>query len=138
MHGIMLQPTESPGQGFILIINYNTLCVCFLKDFRGEGREKVRCVRDTSIGCLLHACPQPGASPITQTCSLTGNRTSNLSRNPGYGFGSQAGAQATEPYQPGHMCVVFIFFKSLSLLELVFLLEGVESFLVSYCFVHPP
>ena len=34
-------------------------------------------MRETSIGCLLHA-PQPGTKPTTQECALTRNRTGDL------------------------------------------------------------
>ena len=75
----------------------------FLKDciyftFRERGREgeregeKHRCARDTSISCLSH------------------NQTEDVAHNPGMcpgwelnwqPFSSQAGAQSTEPQQPG-------------------------------------
>ena len=45
-------------------------------------------------GCLPRA-PPPGTPPATQTCALTGNRTSDQP------LGSQAGTQSTEPHQPG-------------------------------------
>ena len=51
----------------------------FFKDFIfrvGEGEEHGY-VRETSIGCLLHA-PQPGTKPTTQECALTRNRTGDL------------------------------------------------------------
>ena len=42
-------------------------------------------------------CPLLGAWPATQTCALTGNQTGDRP------IGLQAGAQSTEPHQPGHI-----------------------------------
>ena len=56
----------------------------YLYCFRERGREgerereKHQCVREASIGCLLHA-PQVGTWPATQACALIGNWTGNLS-----------------------------------------------------------
>ena len=49
-----------------------------LNYFRERGKEKERegkkhrCLRETSISCLLHV-PQPGTMPTTQACALTRN-----------------------------------------------------------------
>ena len=60
----------------------------FFKDFiyvfrerRREGEreeEKHQCERETLIGCLLYA-PRQGTKPATQACTLTRNRTYDLS-----------------------------------------------------------
>ena len=67
--------------------------------FRETGREgeregeKDQCVRETSIGCLLHA-PKWGLGPHNPgTCP---DQESNRRR-----FGSQASTQSIEPHQPG-------------------------------------
>ena len=71
----------------------------YLFTFRERGREgeregeKNRCVRDTSIGCLPYA-PDWGSAP-TSPCMCPDWELN------GWPFGSQAGAQCTEPHQPG-------------------------------------
>ena len=71
------------------------LFIIFLKDFifRERGREGERGRETSMCGCLSHA-PNWGTRSATQACALTGNQT-------GDPFGSQAGAQFTEPHQPG-------------------------------------
>ena len=46
------------------------------KEREGE-RERHRCEKETSIGCLSYV-PQPGTEPATQARALTGNRTLDL------------------------------------------------------------
>ena len=55
-----------------------------------SGTETPMCKRYTNW--LPLARPQLETWPATQVCALTGNQT----------FGSQVGAQSTEPHQPGH------------------------------------
>ena len=79
-----------------ILIPFMYLPFIFLKDFiylfldRGEGREKER--ERNIIVCSLE-CPLLGTWPATQACALTGNQPETL--------GLQAGAQSTEPHQPG-------------------------------------
>ena len=56
---------------------------------RGEGREKDK-KRNINVWLLL-THPSLGTWSATQACALTGNEPAT--------FGSQAGAQSTEPYQ---------------------------------------
>ena len=63
---------------------------------RGEGREKER-ERSINVGeihqsAASHAPPTGDLAGKTQACALTGNWRP---------FGSLAGAQSTEPHQPG-------------------------------------
>ena len=50
--------------------------ILFLFSERGEGREKTK-ERNINVW-LPFTRPQLGTRPTTQTCTLTGNRTSNL------------------------------------------------------------
>ena len=77
-------------------------CLFFLKiylfTFRERGREgeregeKQQCARDTLMGCLLHA-PTGDLAHNLGTCPDLESNCRPL--------GSQAGAQPTEPHQPG-------------------------------------
>ena len=66
------------GKGLFFLKNF-----IYLLFFRERGREgereaeKYQCVRETSIGCLLHT-PPLGTWSATQACAVIGNRTSNL------------------------------------------------------------
>lgn len=44
---------------------------------RERQREKYRCDRETSIGCLPYV-PQPQVEPTAYVCALTGDQTYNL------------------------------------------------------------
>ena len=86
------------------IVTFLLMChffFSFFKDFiypfldTGEGSKKER-VRKTNVWLPL-AHPLLGTWPATQACSLTENRTY-------ISCGSWAGAQSTEPHQPGLMC----------------------------------
>ena len=62
---------------------------------RGEGKEKEE--RNINVWLPLQ-CPLLETWPTTQARVLTGNRTYNP-------FGSQDGAQSTDPHQPGYKIV---------------------------------
>ena len=74
----------------IFKINIKVIILSYLKNisfilfFRERGWEREwegenhRCVRETSMNCLLHA-PQLGTWPETQACAMTGNWTGDLS-----------------------------------------------------------
>ena len=70
----------------------------YLFTFRERGREgeregeKQQCARDTLMGCLLHA-PTGDLAHNLGTCPDLESNCRPL--------GSQAGAQPTEPHQPG-------------------------------------
>ena len=53
------------------------LKILFIFRGRGRDREKNRCTRETSVGCLSCA-PSQETGPATQACALTGNRTGGL------------------------------------------------------------
>ena len=68
----------------------------FFKDFiyfQREGKGGRKRGRETPISCLSHTSPNWGPSCNPGMCP-------NRELNPGP-FGSQAGAQSTEPHQPG-------------------------------------
>ena len=76
----------------------------FFKDFiylfserekGGREGEKHPCVRDTATGCLLHT---PPTGDLACNPGMYPDGESNL-----WPFGSQAGAQSTEPHQPGQL-----------------------------------
>ena len=79
----------------------------YLFSERGEGRgkegEKHRCERATSISCLL-LTPNWGPGPQHKHVLRQGLKQ--------WAFGSQAGAQSTEPHQPGLHFVLYISYGS--------------------------
>ena len=68
MLGMFLKKLTNPGVSSFFF--FKTLFIC-----RQRGREKER-ERNSNVWLpLMH--PSPGTWPATQTCALTGNRTSN-------------------------------------------------------------
>ena len=85
----------------------NIIMSSFKKDFiylfleRGEGKEKEK---ERKINMWLSlTCPLLVTWPATQACALTGHMRESNQRP----FGSQAGTQSSEPYQPGQKNIFF-------------------------------
>ena len=86
----------------------------FFKDFISERRREGE--REGNINMWLPlARPLLGTWPATQACALTGVESAT--------FGSQAGAQSTEPHQPGLMGIVLNVEKCPGKLEIYSRLE---------------
>ena len=83
-----------PSRGYFgnLLVAFVLEKILFLE--RGEVREKER-ERNITVWLPL-AYPQPGTWSATQACALTGNQTGDLLVL----WGSLAGVQSTESYQP--------------------------------------